>query len=77
MTNIKDLPIVLPAHVVPMLRDDGIVTTADWLALGARRFKLFGITRRTVEIIDEAVEYDDRMRRLRKQWVVPAKAGRA
>lgn len=54
--NIKDLPLVLPAHVIPMLRDEGIVTVEDWRALGARRWKLFGVTPRSVEAIDRAAK---------------------
>ncbi|HEV2269015.1 MAG TPA: hypothetical protein VGR92_06120 [Steroidobacteraceae bacterium] len=53
---IEKARVMLPAHVVPMLRNDGIVTLEDWRALGERRFKLFGITPRTVEVLDQAAE---------------------
>lgn len=52
--KIADLPIVLPLHVVPMLRDEGIVTLEDWQALGKRRLRLFGITPKTIEALDQA-----------------------
>lgn len=54
-TKIADLPIILPAHVVPMLRDEGIITLEDWCSLGERRWKLFGIAGSTVEKLDLAV----------------------
>ena len=56
-TRIADLPIVLPRHVVPMLEhNEHVVTIDDWLTLGERRFRLFGIDVGPVIAIDRAIE---------------------
>ena len=50
----ETLPDSVPAVIRERLREAGINTAADWLALGAGRFQLWGITRATVALIDRA-----------------------
>jgi hypothetical protein len=45
----------LEPHLVERLILNEIRTAADWLALGRQRFKLWGVTRRHVKLIDEAI----------------------
>jgi hypothetical protein len=41
-------------HVLDALRQEGIADLGAWRKLGRRRFQLFGITPRTVEMLDSA-----------------------
>jgi len=44
----------LPPHVLEALEAEGVTDLTAWRALGRRRFRLFGVTRRTVEQLDRA-----------------------
>ena len=44
----------LPAHVLPILEREGVVDLESWRKLGRRRFRLFGITRATIMLLDAA-----------------------
>jgi hypothetical protein len=46
----------LPGVVGERLRRESIFTADQWLALGRRRFQIFGITRAMVSQIDAAVQ---------------------
>ena len=50
----ETLPDNLPAVIRERLRAAGIATQSDWRALGDTRFKLWGITKSTVALIDRA-----------------------
>jgi hypothetical protein len=45
----------LPAALLERLAAHGITTAEQWLALGAKRRRIFGITRKMCEQIDAAV----------------------
>lgn len=50
----------LPAHVVETLAREGVHDLADWTALGRRRLRIWGVTRRTVTLLDAAAREADR-----------------
>jgi hypothetical protein len=43
----------LPAHVIALLRAEGVTTLGAWRALGRRRRAIFGITASMVRQLDE------------------------
>lgn len=45
----------LPAVVLERLRGHNVASAEDWFALGRRRYKLFGVTRRMCSEIDAAI----------------------
>jgi len=47
------LPIELPSTLLERLRSEGIETLEAWVALGRRRFQIFGVTRATVTQLDQ------------------------
>jgi hypothetical protein len=49
------LPADLPAAVLQRVAAHGVTTCDQWQALGRRRHRLFGITRRMVAEIDAAI----------------------
>jgi hypothetical protein len=49
------LPDSLPAAVRDRLARNNIATCEAWLALKRERFAIFGITRKTAELVDQAV----------------------
>jgi hypothetical protein len=62
MTNIRPAPPprqiprcgadALPAAIVDRLEADGVHSLDDWIALGRRRFRIFGVTREMARRID-------------------------
>jgi hypothetical protein len=46
------LPADLPLRLLERLRSEGVATLEEWLALGRRRFQIFGVTRATVSQLD-------------------------
>jgi hypothetical protein len=44
----------LAPHVLACLEAEGVRTLGDWLGLGRRRFRLFGVTRKNVEALNAA-----------------------
>ena len=51
-TGQQTIPDSLPTVIRERLKGMGVGTQADWLALGERRYKLWGVTRATVAAID-------------------------
>jgi len=49
------LPDLIPEHIRQRLLAEDIHTIGDWLALGLRRFEIFGVTRKAAFDIDELV----------------------
>jgi hypothetical protein len=49
------LPDTLPAAILERLRTNNITSCEVWRALGAKRGRIFGITRRMRNVIDRAV----------------------
>ena len=43
----------LPAHIRARLAAENVHSPGTWLQLGAARWRLFGITRRTAELLDD------------------------
>ncbi len=44
----------LSAHILETLGDAGISTLADWVRLGSKRRRIFGITGRVIALLDRA-----------------------
>lgn len=53
--NSRILPDSVPAVIRQRLEAVGVATFPEWLALGPRRYQIFGITRRVAETIDALV----------------------
>jgi hypothetical protein len=47
------LPIELPNSLLERLRAEGVETLEAWVALGRRRFQIFGVTRAAVTQLDQ------------------------
>jgi hypothetical protein len=52
---VTPLPVSLPVAIVDRLRTNGLTSCQEWLALGAKRGQLFGITKKIRKQIDRAV----------------------
>ena len=52
MSDAHALPADLPLRLLERLRSEGVATLEEWLALGRRRFQIFGVTRATVSQLD-------------------------
>ena len=46
------LPADLPARLIERLRTEGVATLESWLALGRRRYQIFGVTRAMASQLD-------------------------
>ena len=46
------LPDELPQTLIDRLRGEGIATLEAWVALGRRRYQIFGVTRAAVQLLD-------------------------
>jgi hypothetical protein len=49
------LPTTLPAVILERLRSYNLTSCQEWIALGAKRGRLFGITKKARKQIDRAV----------------------
>jgi len=50
--SVANLP--LPAHVLEALAEEHVYTLTDWRRLGKRRWSIFGVTPKVVELLDAA-----------------------
>ena len=46
----------LPAHILRLLADLGVHDLHGWRQLGPKRLRQFGITKRTVDLLDRAAK---------------------
>lgn len=46
----------LPPHILQLLEHEGVRTLAEWRELGRRRFAIFGVTHKTIELLDAAAK---------------------
>ena len=53
--DLRPLNTLIDSTVAARLRENGVVTIDDWLALGRKRFLIFGVTRVMASRIDEAI----------------------
>ena len=50
------LPDELPQTLIDRLRAEGIATLEAWVALGRRRYQIFGVTRAAVALLDSVAK---------------------